>query len=508
MTRLLVILLASCCTASLAAADPPDPAKLAAVIDARLAANWAKYGVKPAPPADDATFLRRAALDLTGRIPTAAEVRAFLADPATDKRAKLVVRLTESGGHTRHMATFWRRTWVPQADTPEYARLADDFEAWVTARLQENAPYDRTVRELLALADTKPARSGVSPAGFFAASEGKPDTLAASATRAFLGVNLDCAQCHDHPFARWTRDQFWQTAAFFAPPTTDKGGKAMPASLTIPNTKKSLKPELLDGGAVNWPDVLATNTGRTLLAEWMTAKGNPYFAKNAVNRLWADMFGTALVEPLDDLSSEGSNTGPGAELLGELAGAFADSGFDVRHLTRALVLTAAYQRAAVGADDATDPKLFARMPVRGLTGEQLYDSLRTAAGLPVERTDTVRGQASDARRRFTAQFLVARPVSAERSTTQALTVMNGRLTNDLADPAKNPTVAGAVNAPFLDTAGRVETLFLATLGRQPTAKELKAMTAHVEQASESDRGRALGDVFWTLVNSTEFNTNH
>ncbi|MBY0460125.1 MAG: DUF1549 and DUF1553 domain-containing protein, partial [Gemmataceae bacterium] len=328
-------------------------------------------------------------------------------------------------------------------------------------------------------------------------------------TRAFLGVNLDCAQCHDHPFARWTRDQFWQTAAFFAPPTTDKGGKAVPASLTVPNTKKTLTPELLDGGTVNWPDVLATNTGRALLAEWMTAKSNPFFARNAVNRLWAEVFGTALVEPLDDLSGEGSNAGPGAELLGELAEAFAVSGFDVRYVTRALVLTTAYQRAAVTADDtATDPKLFARMPVRGLTGEQLYDSLRTAAGLPVERSDTGRGQASEARRRFTAQFLVARTVSAERSTTQALTLMNGRLTNDLTSPERNPTVAGVVNAPFLDIPGQVQTLFLATLGRKPTAKELKAMTSHVEGASESDRGRALGDVFWALVNSTEFNTNH
>lgn len=493
----------------MASAVAADPAKLAAVIDARLADRWAKTGEKPAPLTDDATFLRRASLDLVGRIPTAAEVREFLDDKSADKRAKLVNRLTESGGHTRHMATFWRRTWVPQADTPEYARLTDDFEAWVAARLQENTAYDRMVRELLILSDTRLGRSGVSPAGFFAASEGKPDNLAANATRAFLGVNLDCAQCHDHPFARWTRDQFWQTAAFFAPPTMDNGGKTMPASLTIPNTKKTLKPALLNGEKVNWPEVLATNTGRTLLTNWMTAKNNPYFARNAVNRLWAEVFGTALVEPLDDLSSEGSNIGPAAELLTELAEAFANSGFDLRYITRAMALTTAYQRAAVTVDDdATDPKLFSRMPVRGFTGEQLYDSLRTAAGQPVERSDTGRGQGSDARRRFTAQFLVARTVSAERSTTQALTMLNGRLTNDLADPAKNPTVAGVVNAPFLDTAGKVQTLFLATLGRKPTAKELKAMTAHVEGASESDRGRALGDVFWALVNSTEFNTNH
>ncbi|MDY3552764.1 DUF1549 and DUF1553 domain-containing protein [Gemmata sp. JC717] len=505
----------SCCLLALVAvpaaltAAPRDPAALAAVIDARLAAEWKKAGVAPAPAVDDATFLRRASLDLLGRVPAAAEVRAFLADAAPDKRAKLVARLTAAGGHTRHMATFWRRTWVPQADTPEFARLADDFEAWVGARLQEGAPYDRVVRELLTLPEARTARGPVSPVGFFAASESKPENLAASATRAFLGVNLDCAQCHDHPFARWTRDQFWQTAAFFAPPTTDKAGKSVPPELTIPNTKRALSPELLDGSAVKWPAALAADTGRALLAGWLTAKDNPYFARNAVNRLWAHLYGTALVEPLDDLSGDGGNTGYHADLLKELATAFADGGFDLKYLTRALVLTKAYQLSAVVAEDQpSDPRLFARMPVRGLTGEQLYDSLRTAAGLPTERADTDRGLGLEARKRFAARFHVERPVTAERSVTQALAMMNGRLTNDLADPAKNPTLGGVVGAPFLDTKGKVETLFLAALGRAPTAKELRTMTDHIEGAFEADRDRALGDVFWALVNSTEFNTNH
>lgn len=495
--------------AALNAAEPRDPAKLATLIDERLAAEWKKVGAKPAPLVDDATFLRRASLDLIGRIPTAAEVRDFLADNSADKRAKLVARLVESGGHTRHLATFWRRTWVPQADTPEFARLADEFEAWVSARLQENTPYDRVVSELLTLPEGRSVRGPVSPAGFFAASESKPENLAANATRAFLGVNLDCAQCHDHPFARWTRDQFWQTAAFFAPPTKGQDGRAIPPELTIPNTKKSLAPELLDGTPPKWPEALASDTGRKLLASWLTGKDNPYFARNAVNRLWAHLYGTALVEPLDDLSGDSGNTGYHAELLKQLAAEFADSGFDLKYLTRALVSTKAYQLAAVVREEQpSDPRLFARMPVRGLTGEQLYDSLRTAAGRPTERADTGRGLGLEARKRFASQFHVERTVSAERSITQALSMMNGRLTNDLADPAKNPTLGGVASAPFLDTKGRIETLFLAVLGRAPTAKELKTMTAHVEGTAETERERALGDVFWALVNSTEFNTNH
>ncbi|HEY1189317.1 MAG TPA: DUF1549 domain-containing protein [Gemmata sp.] len=508
--RMLLLLVAVAYTPVARAAEPPAPAELAALIDTRLGAEWRKAGVKPAPVVDDATFLRRASLDLSGHIPTAAEVRDFLADPAPDKRAKLVTRLIESGGHTRHMATFWRRTWMPQADTPEFARLADDFEAWVAARVQENAPYDRMVRELLTLPESATARRGaVSPVGFFAASESKPENLAANATRSFLGVNLDCAQCHNHPFARWTRDQFWQTAAFFAPPTKDKSGKAAPPELTIPNTKKALAPELLDGTAPKWPEMLASDTGRQLLAGWLTAKDNPYFARNAVNRLWANMYGTALVEPLDDLSGDSGNTGYHADLLKELGDAFAASGFDLKYITRALVLTKAYQLSALTSEDSpSDPRLFARMPVRGLTGEQLYDSLRTAAGLPAERADTGRGLGLEGRKRFAAQFHVERTVSAERSITQALSMMNGRLTTDLTDPTKNPTLGGVASAPFLDTKGKVETLFFAVLGRKPTAKEQKATTGYVEGATESDRERALGDVFWALVNSTEFNTNH
>ncbi|WP_439628358.1 DUF1549 and DUF1553 domain-containing protein [Gemmata sp.] len=510
LLRTLLLAAAAAAPSVACAAESADPAKLAAVIDSRLEAGWKKAGAKPAAVADDATFLRRASLDLVGRVPTVAETRAFLADASPDKRTKLVNRLIDSGGYTRHMATFWRRTMVPQADTSEFARLADDFEAWVAVRVQENVPYDRVVRELLTLkATATPPRGAVSPVSFFLASENKPENLAANATRSFLGVNLDCAQCHDHPFARWTRDQFWQTAAFFAPPQNKDGVAARP-ELPVPNTKRVLGAELLDGTAPKWPAAVAPETGRELLAAWLTGRDNPYFARNAVNRMWAQVYGTALVEPLDDLSGESGSTGPHADLLKELADAFVASGYDTKFLTRALVQTKAYQLSATLPEGgATDSRLFARMPVRGLTGEQLYDSLRTAAGLPPERDDTGRGLGLEARKRFAAQFHVERAVTAERSIVQALSLMNGRLTSELTDPAKNPTLAGAADAPFLDTRGKVETLFLAVLGRKPTAKEADALVKYVDAGgTEGDPRRALGDVFWALVNSTEFNTNH
>ncbi|QEL19594.1 DUF1549 and DUF1553 domain-containing protein [Limnoglobus roseus] len=503
----IILLLVGFGSSAVRAADAPDPAKLAARIDAALRAGWDQAKVRPTVVADDATFLRRATLDLVGRIPSIAETRAFLADKSESKRAKLVTRLIDSGGHTRHMATYWRRAWVPQADTVEFARLADDFETWLAARLQENAGYDLIVRELLTTPVAKEKRAAavrggaVTPIVFFSANEGKAENLAASSTRAFLGVNLDCAQCHDHPFAKWTRDQFWQTAAFFAAPQME-GGKVS-LQLTIPNTKKTLSAELMDGSPVKWPENVTPEAGRAAFAKWATGPGNPYFARNAVNRAWAQAFGTALVEPLDDLSGESGTAGPHADLLRDIATAFEANGFDLKYLSRAMALTTTYQLSAT-VQDATpsDPRLFARMPVRGLTGEQLYDSLRTAAGLAHDRDDA-------GRKRFAAQFHVERAVTAVRSITQSLATMNGRVTADLTDPAKNATLRGLLDAPFLDTPGKVEALFLAVLGRRPTADEIAPLARYVEAGgTDNDTSKAFGDLFWALVNTTEFNTNH
>ncbi len=492
------------------AADSSDPAKLAALIDARIEAGWKKAKVTPAEPADDAMFLRRVTLDVLGRIPTVAETRGFLADKSPDKRAKLVDKLVATGAHARHMASVWRRAWVPQTDAAEFVRLAGDFEAWAVVRLRDNVRYDRIVAELLTTPlDAVASSRGVNPIGFYLATENKPENLAATASRAFLGVNLDCAQCHDHPFARWSRDQFWQTAAFFVREETTKTGMEAVPRMTIPGTKKTVSAEVMDGSSLKWPESVTPDTGRMLLANWVTAKENPYFAKNAVNRVWAHLYGTALHEPLDDLSGESGTSGPHAELLAELADAFTASGHDLQFLTRALTRTKTYQLSSISPEGQTaDPKQYSRAAVRGLTGEQLYDSLRVAAGLSPERDDVAGRGGLVNRQQFASRFRIDRAVSAERSIVQALSLMNGRMTLDLTDPQSNPTLA-ATEAPFLDNKGKVETLFLSALGRKPTAKELTPLVQYVEDGgTEGDARKALADVFWALINGTEFNTNH
>ncbi|WP_020468793.1 DUF1549 and DUF1553 domain-containing protein [Zavarzinella formosa] len=493
-------------------------------IDERLAKVWKEAGVEPSAMTDDATFLRRVSLDLIGRIPTVAESREFLADSRPDKRSRLVDNLLDSPGYANHFATSWRRTWMPQADTRQFSRLGDDFEDWLVSRLRQNTGYDRMVQELLTVPTGTAYRRGfqpvspeASPVGFFVASEQKPENLAANTARAFLGINLDCAQCHNHPFARRTRDQFWQTAAFFAKPTG--GSDTMPAKLElgIPDTKKTVSAKLLTDGKLNWPVKLETDTGRELLAKWVTEKENPYFAKNAVNRLWAHFFGIGIAEPLDDLSGDNPPSHP--ELLDDLAASFAESKYDLKSIIKSLVLSRAYQLSSTGspASMGTDEtRLFNRAPVRGLTGEQLFDSLRLAAGLPAERSDRVDFTAeimnqggTRGRKAFAARFLIDRPVTAQRSIVQALSLMNGRLTGDLSTADKSPALAAAADAPFLDTKGKVETLFFATLGRNPTEAELVALVKHVDSGgAEKNPTKALADVFWALLNSSEFNTNH
>jgi hypothetical protein len=503
---IIALLLAWAGTPSVLKAAQPDPADLAVKIDNHLVARWDAETVKPAAPADDAAFIRRVYLDLAGRIPTVAEVREFLGDRAPDKRPKLVSRLVESGAHFRHMATFWRREWIPQTDTPQFAGLADEVDGWLAAKLRDGEPYDRIVRELMT---AKRAKAGPgTPTTFLAASENKPENIAANTTRAFLGINLDCAQCHDHPFARWTRDQFWETTAFFARPSAATNLEKVKFEVTIPSTKKTVGPRFLADPQPQWPDVLDPDTGRTVLATWVTAKDNPYLAKNAVNRVWANLFGTGLVEPLDDLSGENPASHP--ELLNELAKAFADSGFDLKYLTTAIVLTKAYQLSSTTATGGSaNPRLFALSGVRGLTGEQLYDSLRVAAGLPPERDDLGSASVVRDRKRFADKFRVERAGTAQRSILQALSLMNGKLTAELTAVEKTPTLRAVADAPFLNTAGKVEALFLAALGRRPTADELGPLVKYVEKGgADGDAKKALADIFWALLNSSEFNTNH
>lgn len=499
-----------------APATKANSSELTGAIDRYLNDAWENASVAPAEPADDAAFMRRLYLDLVGRIPSVAEARAFLDDVRPEKRRLLIESLASSGGHARHFATTWRRIWVPQADTIEFDNLAEDFETWAAVRLRDNVPYDRMVHELLTTPARPPGRSKqtaqsehqVSPRGFLAASQFKPENLAANATRAFLGLNLDCAQCHNHPFSRWTQDQFWQTAAFFVAPAKAPEETAPSLFIAIPNTPRSVRPAFLDNRAPVWPDSLDSETGRRLFADWVTSRENPYFARNAVNRMWAQFFGRGLVEPLDDISEDNPSAHP--KLLAEITAAFIASGHDLRYLARAFAQTRAYQLSPSSPEDGEKEQreLFACMPVRGLTGEQLYDSLRVASGKPLERQDLLGKQTGNVRTAFAARMLISRPVEAERSIVQALAQMNGALILELTTEKSSPTLAVAAESPFFNSQEKVEFLFLAALNRRPSDKESSRLVNYIEESGERTVSQSLADIFWSLLNCSEFNTNH
>jgi hypothetical protein len=498
---------------------------LALKIDQYLAERWKADGVKPAPLADDATFLRRVYLDLTGKIPPASEVRRFLRDPAPDKRQRVVEQLLDGPGYVGHFSTVFRHLMLPEADTNFQVRFASfGFESWLHKKFADGAGYDEIARELITQPVGNNPQGGVdfygqngqaTPLPFYLAKEAKPENLAASTARIFLGVRVECAQCHDHPFAKWKREQFWGEAAFFGGlQARSQDGflqnvRELPdrRELTVPGTDRVAQAMFLDGTEPQWKYKVGA---RETLAEWMTAADNPFFARTAANRLWAHFLGTGIVEPVDDFKDENPPSHP--ELLDELARQFAAHHYDFKFLIRAITASEAYQLSSVPTDPGQeDPRLFARMAVKGLTPEQIFDSFSQATGF---RDGTPRRQQpfvigtprSDFMSKFTQQD---RLTEFQMSIPQALALMNSPLVTNATSVDRSETLAALVDAPFLDTNGRLEALFLCTLSRKPTPEELARLAPYVNGGGpKHDSKRALADVFWALLNSAEFVLNH
>ncbi|HEX5271333.1 MAG TPA: DUF1549 and DUF1553 domain-containing protein [Gemmataceae bacterium] len=532
MFRLRWVLLALGALFAAAAAAPAkdnvrDARALAERIDRHLAERWQRDGVTPAPLADDAEFVRRAYLDLTGKIPSVSEVRKFLKDQSSDKRERLIEELLKSPGYVTHMTHVWRALLLPEADNNyELLYLRPGFELWLREKFQENVGYDKIVRQLITLPfgtgrDAMQAYqemqnpSNATPIAFYMAREGKPENLAASAARLFLGARLECAQCHDHPFARWKREQFWGLAAFFAGLQRPRGqGFYGPISevldrreMAIPGTERVVQANFLDGSEPRWK----YKTGpRVTLADWMTSAENPYFAKAAANRMWAHFFGLGIVEPVDDFNDENKPSHP--EILDELAREFAAHDFDFKFLVRAVTLTKAYQLTSAATEPSQeDPRQFARVLVKGLTPEQLYDSIVQATGY---RDPTPANQRlydfQSPRAVFVSKFAAQeKRTEYHTSIPQALALMNSQLMADVTSLSRSETLSAVTEAPFLDTGAKVEALFLASLSREPRPEELGRLVKYVNDGGAAkNKKKALADVFWALLNSPEFILNH
>ncbi len=496
---------------------------LAAKIDKHLATFWAKNNIKPTDSADDAEFLRRVYLDLVGRIPSVPEVRQFLASGDPRKREKKVAELLNKTGFFNHFATVLRQQWVPQTiDNPQLQFVGTQFEVWLRGHLRKNTGMDQMVREILTAPTLfnrgRPGAPQVdlnnSAFGFNQANEFKPENVAASVSRLFMGVKMECAQCHDHPFAVITREQFWETAAFFAdlqPTVANATDVKLKREIKIqdvdPKKQKVVQARFFDDTEPAWRDTISP---RATFADWLLAPNNPYFARIGVQRMWAHFFGLGFIDPVDEPGDENPELIP--EVVDELARTYAASKFDNRFLIKVITRTNAYQLSSRQTDpsQATN-RHFARMNVKALSAEQLFDSLSQATGFSEQFQDPQRRQfPGNVRREFLAKFAsTERSVERQMSILQALTLMNGKFLADQTSIERSNFLGAIAEAPFLDVYGKIDALFMATLSRPATSLEMQRFANHVVNGgTEKDEKKALADVYWALLNSSEFILNH
>jgi hypothetical protein len=496
---------------------PGEPSAATAMtrrVDELLHVRLAEERMTPAEDSTDAEFLRRVTIDLTGRVPRVREVQDFLAETRPDRRARLIDQLLARPTHAAHLATTWRRMLVP--DNTDFVRAMgdDSIEYWLHQKFVDNVPYDAVVREVVL------AKGSLTtgPALFYSALENKPEELAGATSRVFLGVQLQCAQCHDHPHDQWSQEDFWGLAAFFArlePLDRAQADNVAIADAQVgevrhPLTNEVVAPRYLKGDVAI---AVANQTRREQLAAWITARENPYFARAAVNRAWAMLFGRGLIDPVDDLSEHNPPSHP--ELLNELAAYFTATNYDLRNLLRVLTNTSAYQRTSKLRDGETPtpPELFARMAIKPLTAEQLYDSLAVATAkrsAPSAMMTEPGVNLDQTRVAFLDKFRSPQEGAAEYQggIPQALTLMNGPLLGELVD-LESSALLNALEAPFFSERQRIETLFLATLARSPSVAEEAKFLSYVEsRLTEAERKRARSDVLWALLNSAEFALNH
>jgi len=323
-----------------APAHPMPAAELARRIDSQVTQRLRAANVEPSPPSTDAEFLRRAYLDIAGVIPTAEQAAAFLDDRSQDKRAKLIDHLLGHRGYGRRMADVWTALMYPIDSDNRFVSKAPLHE-WLEEKFSADLHWDAMAFELIT-ATGDPEKN---PATVYAMSNRGVDKMTDSVGKLFLGVQIQCAQCHNHPFTHWKQAEYWGLAQFFykvnvSNPRAAKDGGTVTVSEDgrinrkinpVPESAKEVAPKLLGADFIKLDN---SKPYRPVLANWVCSPSNPFFAKAFVNRLWAQLMGRGFVNPVDDLSVENEPSHP--ELLTLLAREFADSGFDVKHLVRGI----------------------------------------------------------------------------------------------------------------------------------------------------------------------------
>jgi len=496
---------------SVQAADTPvataDPQlELSSWLDSRFEARWKQLNVKPPELADDATFLRRVYLDLCGTIPSVSQTRDFLTNESVDKREKIVDQLLADSRTPKHLARVWRRMMVP-GNGAEAATATQFLEPWLIEQFTANTHYNELARRVLVVAPADPQMM-VRPLGpgqpapmpsaaaYQRAVGQTPDMVAGASTRFFLGVSLNCAKCHDHPFAKWKQGDFWGMAAFFANPGT-------PGVASINSEKgEQYKAVFLGGEKAVIP---ADKQAPEILVDWMTSPKNPNFGPTAVNRVWQHLYGRGAVSEIDDLDRVSAEERE--FFLDEMGRRFAATDYDMRWLLASLCKSRTYQRETPGKSDAAQGDLITQRPLKTLLPEQVFDSLEQALNLPIGKSDDS-PRTNGTRVQMVAKLNEAatnHPDQFRSGIPQALMLMHGSMISNATDIETSRTLRAVIDAPFFEPTQRIETLYMATLTRKPNEDEMKTMLEFVKEQPEPARQKqAYAEIFWALLNSPEF----
>jgi hypothetical protein len=497
--------------------SPPENNHIDQLVFARLK----RLRIKPSELCDDATFLRRAWLDVCGRLPEPTEVRCFLADTSTDKRERKIDELLDKP----QFADFWAMKWADRLGCNQRfvgKTGAIKYHAWIRHQIAENVPEGEFARRLLTASG---GNYGNPPASFYRLPR-TPEDRAEQVAQVFLGIRIGCARCHNHPGERWTQDDYYGLAAFFARMRYrdgpffnhiyDKEETILPlrsGELAHARTGVVMKPKPLGAAAADLP---SEADRREQLADWLLSPENPFFARAAVNRIWGHLLGRGIVEPVDDF--RGSNPAAHPELLDWLAADFAAHGFDRKQLIGQIMRSRVYQLAATTNDtNRDDDQYFSHANARLLGAEQLLDAIAQVTGVPEKFSGFPLGLRAvelpdgEYQSRFLATF--GRPARAlacacerdgESNLGQALELIggegieaqlrspDGRIARLLADGASGAAI--------------VEEFFLASLSRAPAKDELAQLTEQLDRAL--DRRAAAEDILWALLNHPEFLFQH
>ena len=508
-------------------------------LDRHINAVLKKENILPSKVSEDTEFLRRVHLDLTGKIPTPEEVLNFLKDGSPNKRQKKIDQLLGSEPYIDYWTRLWVNWLIGRRGDGDDRRIG--LTTWVQGALTKNIPYNQFVQELIA-ADGELKDNGAG--NYIMRYERSPAVLTSHSSRLFLGLPMQCAECHDHKTEVWSQKDYYGIAAFFNGIESEQKGyietmdmagneKRMENFLITNEPRRSMWVERMDTevsprflGGTEYKGSLTKR--REALAQWMTDKSNPYFSRAIVNRVWKHFMGRAFVEPIDGFGEE--NLPTNADLLDWLAEDLIIHDYDLQHLMRTILNSETYQRTSeTNKSNKDDEYYYSHAYVKPLSAEQFFYSLLQATGFERLQKEKMNGnnrQGGEDRmgmlrdlegkkREHLEKFLFLldngemEEIEAFNGTVpQALMMINGSMVNDSASHGERGSFVNYVLAKWRAPADRLEYIYLNVLSRLPTAKEKTYFQRYMERSLYRNKDLAYEDLYWVLLNSAEFSLNH